>query len=176
MKVSKKLHESGQKLVSGYEKMLKRVKEAQSAWQAEHGESVKTHIATAKKKAVKLGELTEHEAEQIAQYISRDVADAAKFMSQVSEQFQDWLRLDFESVEEDLLDACQQVADKSVIEWQLLRQHLPIDVDTYQAEQITGIGVLQCAACGETVNFTVVSKISPCSKCHETVFKRCTQD
>ena len=164
--------EKAKKWAAGYEKMLERAKTSMQEVKAEQGPKVSAHIESAKHKAVELGELSEQEAEKIATYLQRDINDAAQFMTQAKKRFQDWLMLDWETVEDKLLEACHQVADKTVIEWQRLRQHLPLAPTEYKSGEMTGIGTLKCTSCKQEMKFAKVSRIPPCPKCHKTSFER----
>jgi len=133
-------------------------------------------INHAKRRLVDLGELSEQEAESIGSYLQRDIEDATQFMSLANKRFQEWLALDWLSVETTLFDTCRQVADQTVIEWQRLRQRLPLRSLSYHSGEITGIGSLQCKNCQQILQFSKTSRIPPCPKCHKTEFLRLDVD
>lgn len=164
------------KLIKGYEEMLSRVKASMHELRSKHEPKLQQHIGHAKQKAIELGELSEHEAEKIASYLQRDIEDAAQFMSAANQRFQDWLALDWQAIEVKLFEMCRQVADQSVIEWQRLRQHLPLRDSTYMCGEVTGIGSLKCKNCEQVMNFVKTSRIPPCPKCQMTEFRRVDPD
>lgn len=162
----------GQNLIRAYNNMLLRVKDSMHELRVKQAPKLQEHLTQAKQKAVELGELTEHEAEKIADYLKRDIEGAAQFMSTANKRFQDWLVLDWQTVEAKLFDMCRQVADQSVLEWRRLRQRLPLRTLQYRSGEITGIGSLKCSNCSQIMNFSKTSRIPPCPKCHKTEFQR----
>ncbi|MBB71922.1 MAG: hypothetical protein CMF50_05940 [Legionellales bacterium] len=159
------------KLTHGYEKMLHHLQASLN----EFGEHAKPHVnealLKAKETTVKLGHLTVEEAETIAEYLRRDVVDAARFMVNVKKLFADWLYFDAKLVEAKLLEISADIADKTSLE--LLEFNYELDHGPeYHSGEITGLGTLECINCGEVLHFHKISHIPPCPKCHHGKFQR----
>ncbi len=164
-----------ERLIRGYETMLRRVKEAMDQLQDKASPAVHEHISKAKQKAVELEELTEEEAQKIVVYLQRDLHDVGVFLQDAKKVIGDWVYFDVQVVEDKLLRMFAQVADKTSLEIFEFKQQLKMDQETrenYRAGEVTGIGTLQCKHCGHLQHFDKVSHIPPCPKCQEGLFKR----
>lgn len=133
--------------------------------------SIETIFDKGKAKVVALGHVTAEEAEEISEYLKRDVEDAARFIDDTEHNAMAWLRFDAQYVEQQLLDAFMSVADKTktdqlYLQWRLNRG------PEYLTGEVTSIGTLQCDNCGQTLNFHHISHIPPCPKCQKTIFSR----
>ena len=93
-----------QKHVHGYNRMLERVKEFITGADAGLSAKLNHAVEAAKEKASELGELSREESEQIADYLKRDIHDAAEYLSDEGTEMGDWLRFDVELVEDRLAD------------------------------------------------------------------------
>lgn len=158
------------KLLDAYQKMLERVKDFAN----EQGTKLKQNIDKAKEKAVDLEELTKHEAEQVAQYLQRDLEDAGSFLAETGQDFKTWFKFDMELIEQRYLEKFLSVADQTRLEWLNLEKQAKWDSE-YHTGQITGIGTLVCTNCNEQVHFHKAGHIPPCPKCQHTVFKRSSE-
>lgn len=125
----------------------------------------------ARDKAVELGELTREEAEDIAEYLRRDVHDAATFIGERGLDLGDWLRLDLLLIEDRLLDLFSRAVDQTRLELELLALRAAANTD-WRTGEVTGIGTLQCRACGEKIHFHQTGHIPPCPRCAGSDFRR----
>lgn len=158
-------------LVSAYERMLDRTKQALYEAGEKAGPLVEKALAIAKQKAFELGELTREEAETVSDYVVRDIHDAANYIVEQERELSDWARLDLLLVETKLLDMFSTVVDQTKLEldqWAKTAQLF----GEWNTGEITGIGTLECVQCGQTIHFHKISHIPPCPKCHGTLFRR----
>jgi NADH pyrophosphatase NudC (nudix superfamily) len=129
------------------------------------------NIDKAKQQAIELKEVTSEEADKLAQYLKRDLHDAAQYMSQSGKELSTWLNFDLELVEDRLLEIFAKVADKTSTELAQLAAQAK-QATEYHTGEITGIGTLSCQNCDTLMHFKKTSRIPPCPKCHKTVFVR----
>lgn len=143
--------------------------------QPEHGISpmpLEQALAHAAAKSVESGDLTPEEAERIADYLRRDINDAAGHLAKTeNNDFGDWLRFDIQRVEDQLMELFFSVADQTKLELIQLTQP-PLPYHTYRTGEITGIGTLECAQCGQQIHFHETDFIPPCPQCHGLIFRR----
>lgn len=158
-------------LVDAYNQMMARIKDSIETAEAQAVPTLQKAIDLAKQKAIHLGEITLEEAEEIGNYIKRDINDAAEYLMETSHEFSEWLMLDIDIIEQKVLELFLSVADKTRIELEQLAKPACI-ISEYNTGEITGPGSLTCEACGEIIHFTTTSHIPPCPKCKKTLFKR----
>ena len=128
-------------------------------------------LNSAKDEAIHLGEVTMEEAHEISEYIKRDINDAAEYMAESSAEFSDWLMLDIEIIERNIIDLFLSVADRTRIELEQF-QNPPHEPSVYHSGEITGPGTLVCTQCGHNVSFITTGEIEPCPECKNTTFQR----
>ncbi len=168
---------TSEKLVQAYNRMMERVKAALEHAEHDTLPTVQQHIESAKKKAVELGELTREEAEKIGTYVKRDLHDAAQYMSSTRKELATWLRFDLKLIEQRVLDMFSTMVDRTRLELDKLGLRAreaddEANRDTRHTGEVTGVGTLACAACGQAVHFHATGRIPPCPKCHATTFQR----
>ncbi len=160
-----------ERMVAAYESMLQRVDEMLKVVGERTVPTLKSAFDHAREKAVELDELTSEEAEKIADYVKRDLHDAANFMADNADGFRDWLRFDLELIESRALEMFISVADKTRLELARLAERAREGV-LYHTGEITGPGTLVCSGCGKTLNFHKAGHIPPCPQCRGTRYKR----
>jgi hypothetical protein len=161
-----------ERLVHAYDRMMERIKTAIDS--AEHGArpALSQLLERAQEKAVTLGEVTQEEAERIGAYLRRDLEAVADYLSGAEAQdLVSWLKFDIELIEARLLELFMSVADPTKVELMALAERAR-RVGEYHTGEITGIGTLHCADCGQAVQFHATGHIPPCPKCHATRFTR----
>ena len=158
-------------LGAAYEKMYERAAENFHKLK-EKGEPVLHHlIDEAKEKAVELEELTEQEAAKVAEWLKRDIDDAASYLSETGHELKDWLGYESVMLESAVLDLLLKIADKTTLELLQLKEN-NMRPYSYHTGEITGPGTLICDKCEEKLHFYKAGKIPPCPKCHGTSFHR----
>jgi hypothetical protein len=160
-----------QKLTAAYDKMMERVTQLLDTAEHEALPSLQKNIDKAKQQAIDLKELTQDEAEKLADYLHRDLSDLAKHLSQSGEEFASWFSFDLQLIEDRLLEALAKVADKTSLQLAQLASQAKRSQE-YHTGEITGIGTLVCQNCTGLLHFKKTSRIPPCPKCHKTIFTR----
>jgi hypothetical protein len=155
------------KLIVAYNLMLERARSVM----AEAGKGVAHGIDAAMEMATELGELTREEAEQVSDYVRRDLHDAADFINESGSELGDWLRFDLEVVEQSLADMFAQMVDHTKLELDKLEQRANA-IGEWHTGEIVGIGTLECKGCGEHLHFHHTGHIPPCPKCRGTKYRR----
>jgi predicted RNA-binding Zn-ribbon protein involved in translation (DUF1610 family) len=165
-------HTSEEKQVQAYNRMMERIHDLR-AGAARHGApiSLQYALAQAKETAVKLGELTQQEADLIARYLRQDLEDAGHYLAHTGRELRDWLYVDAKLIEVKLLEMFAQAADQTRLELMQLQERARHAAERHAGE-ITGIGTLHCAACGQLLHFHTTGHIPPCPKCRGTIFTR----
>ena len=169
MSVSKKPNDRS--LAEAYNQMMARIKDAIENTEEKPVPSLQKAIDMAKKQAIHLSEITLEEAEEIGNFIKRDINDAAEYLMETSHDFSEWLLLDIDIIEQKVLELFLSVADKTRLELQQLSQPSCL-ISAYKTGEVTGPGTLFCSACEYMVHFNTTDYIPACPKCHNTVFKR----
>lgn len=161
----------GSRQVSAYNRMMERVKQALE--QAEHGagDALRKSVEAAKQRAVELNELTREEAEQIGNWLHRDLDDAGYYLASSGRELRHWLRFELEQVEARLLEVFSRAADQTRLDYLAFQERVEAN-SVYQTGEITGPGSLRCEACGRQVHFRDSGHIPPCPACHGTRFRR----
>ncbi|MGQ9659496.1 MAG: zinc ribbon-containing protein [Thermochromatium sp.] len=167
-------HDTTDRLVDAYERMLKQTHEAIEKAQ----ESVplfREILAKVRERMIELGELTREEAERVSDYIRRDIEEAASYIADTGRDLRDWWRFDLELMERRLFDMFKLVADQTSLQlaqWTETARQMSL----YQAGEITGPGTLICDQCGAEIHFVKASRIPPCADCGGLRFRRRSQD
>ena len=164
-------------LVEAYNRMMARVRDSIDNAEANAMPTLQKAIEQAKDQATHLGEVSLEEAEEIGNYIKRDINDAAEYLMETSHEFSEWLMLDIDIIEQKVLELFLSVADKTRIELeQLSHTTCNISAETkkseYRSGEITGPGSLICANCGQMIQFNTTGSIPECNQCGGDVFKR----
>jgi Zn finger protein HypA/HybF involved in hydrogenase expression len=159
-------------LVRAYRRMLDRAREL---LEQETRPSLKHAVESARKTTVELGELTRDEADQVAQYVRRDLHDAGEYLARTGRELREWAQIDLSMVEHGLLDLFVRAADRTRLEFEAFNRELR-EGPAYHSGEMTGPGTLRCTACGQTMHFHEPGHIPPCPRCHKTEFRRATDE
>lgn len=128
-------------------------------------------LDAARERASELGGLTQEEINRIADYVKRDIEQAAHSTKDEDESLAEWLKFDIDLIENFALDAFKSLADKTRL--QLTKLELDArQVVTYNSGEITGPGSLYCENCNEAITFTSTHEIPPCPHCQGKTFVR----
>ena len=160
-------------LVEAYNQMMSRVRDSIDNAEAHAVPTLQKAIDQARKQAIHLGEITLEEAEEVGNYIKRDINDAAEYLMETSHEFSEWLMLDIELIEQKVLELFLSVADKTRVELeQLSHPGFDITQPEYRSGEITGPGTLVCVNCNEKIQFNTTDTIPVCQHCQGETFKR----
>ncbi|AUB78919.1 MULTISPECIES: zinc ribbon-containing protein [Spiribacter] len=157
--------------VHGYERMLERVRERLESTGDAVEKGFHEALDAARERSVALGELTREEADRVAEWLQRDLEDAAEYVGRARGTYADWLHMDLQLVENWIWDRFSSVADQTRLQWQALNRQLQAAA-RYHTGEVTGPGTLVCRDCGEVLHFKRTGHIPPCPKCHGSRFER----
>ena len=159
------------KLVEAYERMLKRTHDTIELAGKETVPAFRELLHKTRDNMVELGELTREEAHKVAEYVERDIRDAAGYIAETGEDLKSWWRFDLDLMEQRMLDVFSRVADQTSVQLRNLAEQAR-RANLYQTGEVTGPGTLVCESCGAEIHMHKTGRIPPCPKCHATNFKR----
>lgn len=162
-------------LIDAYDKMMERVRGALEHAGHEAIPTLQRGIEKAAHKAVELGELSRDEADQIGQWLQRDLDDAGYYLASTGKDLGQWLRFDIEQVESRLLELFANAADRTRLEFLEFENRVAAESE-YHTGEITAPGTLLCDNCGKKLHFHATGHIPPCPICHQTVYRRAIDD
>jgi rubrerythrin len=161
-------------LARAYETMLERLHQSHAALPG-GTPTLQQRLGQARELAVELGELTREEADRVADYLQRDIQDAAGFLVETGQQLRDWWHYDLKSMESRLLDMFIGVADQTSIQLREVEEQL-WQAGHYHTGEVAGPGTLSCEQCGHPLHFTGAEPIPACPDCGGTTFSRGSGD
>ena len=161
----------GERLEAAYRRMLERVNEGLQHAEEKSLTALRGSVDKAREVAHELGELTREEAETVAEFVQRDLHDAAEYAATTGSELREWLRFDLEQIGAQLVDMVAKVADRSRIELEEFTRTARKLGERHTGE-VTGAGILVCEKCGEELHFKRSSRIPPCPRCHHTYFRK----
>ncbi len=153
-----------------YERLLETAINDTRKLENKSGPALHKLIDEAKQRLSEAGELSKEEVERVAEYLKRDLLDAAAYVEETGEDFATWLGFDIELVEDRLKELLMQAADQTTVD--LLELKEQAEARGYHTGEYTGPGTLVCDNCSEKLHFHKVSHIPPCPKCKGTSFHR----
>ena len=167
-----------QKIITAYENMLERAMDEyqdfrESVDKLEHkaAPALREFIDKSKDAAVKLEELTEEESSKIAEYVKRDLKDAAQWMVKTGQDLRQWFNFEGGMAKLEIADLFMKAADQTKVDMARF-EHEVEEGGIYHTGQIVGPGIMVCESCGEELHFAKASHIPPCPKCHGVNFHR----
>ena len=163
-------HQSSNRLIDAYNQMMASIRAAFES-PDDKDMSLSKAMSMARDEITHLTDVTQDEAEEISNFIKRDINDAAEYMMETSSEFSDWLMLDIEVIERKLIDLFLSVADKTRLELEQFGVQNR-ELSLYYSGEITGPGTLLCDTCGHRVAFTTTSQIGKCEQCGHNTFRR----
>lgn len=169
--MSDKQRDAVDRMVDAYEAMLSRVHEAADTAEKKTVPWLREALSNARDKAVELEELTREEAEKVANYVERDLHEAASFIADTGQGVRDWLRFDWQLMQSHMLDMFAGMADQTSAALKGFAEQAR-QASIYRTGEVTAPGVLQCTQCGEELHFEKTGRIPPCPKCQATTFQR----
>lgn len=117
-------------------------------------------------------DLTADEASLLAAYLRRDLRSLGHTLHEVGATLAQWLRFDLDVLERAVSERLLAVADRSRIDYELLREQLDHGEAQYLSGEVTVAGTLRCMECGTEQQLETSAIIRPCSGCAGLVFER----
>ncbi len=163
---------SENKLIKAYNDMLTSLHE-------DIGDASKTlarGLDAAIEKTSEIGGLTQEEIHKVAEFVKRDVEEAAHALAAEDndidkDSLSEWLKFDIKLLENFALDAFMSVADKTRLELAKLEQRAKTN-NLYYAGEVSGPGTLICTQCQTQITLTSTGSIPECQKCASKSFQR----
>ena len=164
-------HDPIDALGEAYEKMFERA--AEHFQHAEEKSLPLLHrlVDEARDEAISLKEITRDDANQVADYLKRDLSHANRYLAETGHELKDWLGFETSLVETGLLDLMLKAADPTIVNLNEFKESLE-QLATRHTGEITAPGTLTCDQCGEQLHFHRISRVPPCPRCHGTAFHR----
>jgi len=163
------------KMVDAYEHMLERTHEVIDRAEKEAGSAFREILAKVRDNMVELGELTREEAAKVADYVERDIQDAAAYIAETGDDLRSWWRFDLGLIEQRLLETFSSVADQTSLQLRDWAEQAR-QATLYHTGEVSGPGTLVCTACGAEIQLHKAGRIPPCPKCRAGSFKRARED
>lgn len=117
-------------------------------------------------------EMTRDEVELLKAYLRRDLKQLGYYAQGTSEGLAAWLHFDLDYLEQKVKQSLLDLADKTRIQHELLREQLSHDEDQYLAGEVSAPGTLRCLQCGHTQQLRATDRIQSCGNCSAVVFER----
>lgn len=165
------VEENQTKLTDGYKNLIERTKKTLNEIDSEIPPALHDAMEVAKKKAVEIGELTAIEADKVAEFVRRDIYDAAQYIKTKERELADWLKLDLLLLKKNILDDFDFLVKQMQSEIKHISKNMEPGL-TWKTGEITGIGTLECDHCHALIHFHKAGHIPPCPKCQKTDFHR----
>ncbi|MDH3453332.1 MAG: zinc ribbon-containing protein [Gammaproteobacteria bacterium] len=170
MKEMKPPHDPIDALGQAYEMVLEKSLEGAQRLEKRAGQRLHDMIDAVHEEVAAMSKLSREQVPKIAEYLKRDLADAAHFLSETGKDLQDWWGFESVLLEEQLRDNFKRAADQTTLELQELNQKAQLA--EYRTGEITGPGSLLCDACDEVLHFHKPGRIPPCPKCRGSRYHR----
>lgn len=164
------LKESIETVSKNYEKILHKAIERANSFTHKTGPALHKAIDIVSNELADAEELTIDEAQQLAKSLKRDLIDAAHHLTRNKDELKSWLNIDIALIEDTLLEAFLDAADKTTVELKQIEANAA--TSEYHTGEIIGISTLYCDNCGEELHFQKPGHIPPCPKCQHTRFHR----
>ena len=157
-------------LGEAYELLLEKSLDAAHKAEEKGGLALHHFIDETKKDVAALNKLGKDEMDILAQYLKRDLNDAAQYLDKTGKELKDWFGFDIALIKDRLRDMFLLAADQTTKE--LFELKFRAQASEYHTGEITGPGTLLCDQCAEKLHFHKPGHIPPCPKCKGTRFHR----
>ena len=154
-----------------YEKMLERAIENSHKVSDRTGHFMHDAVDKAHERAVELNELSKDESARVAEYLKRDVEDAARYLQDTGDDLKNWLGFEREVFSDHMLSLFAQAADQTTLALQALSDKAR---SNYATDDIVAPGIFVCTECGHRTQIKKAGVLPPCSVCMGTIFTRDT--
>jgi len=163
-------HSIKDRLIHAYDQMMEHLHTLIGS--AEKGsENLQHLLEKARDEVAEKDDITREEAQKVSEYLKRDLHNAREYLNDNSHDMADWLHMDIELIEWNLIDLFLQAADKTKLDLLLLEENAK-HINEYHTGEITGPGTLVCTQCGKALHFLNTGHVPPCSQCKSTQFRR----
>ncbi len=159
-------------LLQAYNTMTSRIRYSLENAEAYAIPTLQKALEQAKAQAIHLGEITLEEADEIGEYIKRDINDAAEYLVESSHEFSEWLMLDINMIEQKVVELFLSVADKTRVELaQFSRPSFDASTE-YKSGDEVGNSTYICINCKHVGEVDLSNKLTECAYCSGHFFKQ----
>jgi len=159
------------KLLKIYDKIMDQIAEAIHTADVTLQPTLEEMIDNATNLAHQAKDISVKDAKEFSQYLKRDLDDVLHNIHQQGIELRQWLRFDYELVEDKFINIVSKAADKTWLTLNRLEESKRIAI-IYKTGEITAPGVIDCVGCSQSMQFKKSTHIPPCPKCHKTEFVR----
>ncbi|MBS98173.1 MAG: metalloendopeptidase [Oceanospirillaceae bacterium] len=170
-KNDKNVPKHSSKAPEAYDRILDRLTERLDKAGEYSWDYIQEQIEDAAELELAAEEMTRDEVDLLKAYIRRDLKQLGYYIHETGAGVAAWLHFDLNILERQVIDRLLAVADRTRIDYELLREQLEHGENEYLAGEITAPGTLECRVCGAAQQLTETSKIEPCG-CGAVVFSR----
>jgi hypothetical protein len=153
-----------------YERLLEKSMESARRVEKQAGRKLHQIIDAVDDEVEAVSKVSDEQLPKLAEYLKRDLADAAHFLSETGKDLRDWWGFESALLEEQLRDNFVHAADQTTLELQELSQMA--QRAEYHTGEITGPGTLKCDDCDEVLHFRKPGRIPPCPRCRGFKYHR----
>jgi hypothetical protein len=153
-----------------YERLLEKSMENARRVEKQAGRKLHQIIDAVDDEVAAVTKVSEEQLPKLAEYLKRDLVDAAHFLSETGKDLKDWWGFESALLEEQFRDNFSRAADQTTLELQELNE--VAQLAEYHTGEITGPGTLRCDGCAEVLHFHKPGRIPPCPKCHGSKYHR----
>jgi len=154
-----------------YDRILDRLRERLDRAGTHSWDYLQEQIEEAAEIELAAEEMTRDEMDLLKAYIRRDLTQLGYYIHETGAGVAAWLHFDLDVLERKVVDRLLDLADRTRVELELLREQLAHGENEYLAGEITAPGTLECRVCGATQVLTRTSVIQSC-RCGSVVFTR----
>lgn len=170
-KSDKRPPEHSEQAPEAYDRILDRLRERLDKAGTLSWDYLQEQIEEAAELELAAEDMTRDEMDLLKAYIRRDLTQLGYYIRETGAGVAAWLHFDLDVLERKVVDRLLDLADRTRIELELLREQLAHGENEYLAGEITAPGTLECQVCGTSQVLTQTSVIQPCS-CGSVVFAR----
>ncbi|MGB0466108.1 MAG: zinc ribbon-containing protein [Pontibacterium sp.] len=163
------------KAIDAYDRVMVRLLKTLSAAEASSWVYVQKKVEEAVELELTAEEMTRDEMNLITAYIKRDMKQLGFYAHETGEGIAAWLHFDLNVLEEKLKQLLVDLADRTRIQQEELRERLSQGDDQYTAGEVATAGTFECVACQAQEVLTKTNKLSPCRACGGRYFHRISQ-
>ncbi len=156
---------------AAYDRILDRLRERLDKASEYSWDYLQQQIEEAAEVELAAEEMTRDEMELIKAYVRRDLSQLGYYIHETEAGVAAWLHFDLNVLERRIAERLLDLADRTRVEQELLREQLEHGENQYLAGEIAAPGTLECQVCGQQQRLTESSVIQPCS-CGAVVFTR----
>ena len=160
------------KAPAAYDRVLERLRKRLDEAGEVSWEYLQKQIEEAAEVELAAEEMTRDEVELLKAYLRRDLKQLGYYAHGTGEGLAAWLHFDLDILEHRIKQSLLDLADKTRIQHELLREQLAHGEDQYLAGEVSAPGTLRCLQCGHTQRLSATDRIQPCEECGAVVFER----